>query len=202
MMKVFSEKKARARSEDSAEAAPAGGNGVAGGDRIAQGFDLLFGAHLKEQRQEIERVETEFCSQVEELRARSLEQAEILEELADKVDAAVERENDEHRRRKSVESELREGLCQLREFVGSAVAELHQKIEKLGSELSEQIQSQEATRTGADPEYVQDGFQQLGQGLTDLKASAIDRMELATLFAAVSRELGMVAARARGEQEE
>ena len=188
MMKVFSERRSRAFEQASANPPPRNDE-LSGNDRLAQGFELLFGTHLEQHRHALERVETELGGRLERLQNESAEQARVLVALADKAAASVEREQDAERRRRNVEAELRQALVELREAVRSSLAELHAKTDRLEQSLVEHLDAHsESLRTG-DEKRHEEAFLALEARLEALEASRVDRGSLATLLARTAREL-------------
>jgi hypothetical protein len=188
MMKVFSERRSRAFEPASASPAPRSEE-PNGNDRLAQGFELLFGTHFEQHRQALERVEAELAGRLERLQNESAEQARVLVALTDKASAAVEREQDAERRRRNVEAELRQAHVELREAVRSSLAELHARADRLERTVAEHLEAQpERDRTGED-ERREAAFLALEARLEALEANRVDRGELAALLARTAREL-------------
>jgi chromosome segregation ATPase len=191
---MFAEKSRRARqSEALADEEPrplAPPAGAAAGElpteeRLAQGFELLFGAQVGRQRLEIERIERELAARLDAAQAELARHAQRLEDLLDRSRATLERESDELRRRKGVEDELRQQLAELQARLGRTAAESGERAAALG----EQIEALLAKQPEAEAERHRALFVQLEGALARLEASKVDRAELAALFAAALRRL-------------
>ena len=188
MMKVFSERRSRAFEQASANPPPRSEE-LSGDDRLAQGFDLLFGAHLERHRLELERVEAELGGRLERLQSETAEQARVVVALADKASASVEREQDAERRRRGVEAELRQALVELREAVRSSLSELHAKADELERSLVEHLHTQHESERASEEERQQEALLALEARIETLEARGVDRGSLAELLARTAREL-------------
>jgi hypothetical protein len=186
MMKVFSER--RSRSFEPAAPAPRHEE-LRADDRLAQGFELLFGSHLEQHRHALERVETELAGRLDRLQHESAEQARALVALADKASASVEREQDGERRRRNVEAELRQTLVELREAVRSSLAELHARTERLEQGFAEHLSAQHESERAGDEKRHEEAFLALEARLEALEAGRLERSELAALLARTARDL-------------
>ena len=85
-----------------------------GAQHLSQAFDLLFGAALREQTEGFHKLEAEMGERLDSLERACLRHAETIEELNDKASAGLEREQAEYRRRKAIETDLRQKLGQVR----------------------------------------------------------------------------------------
>jgi uncharacterized coiled-coil protein SlyX len=189
MLRVFPEKKRAGDSE--AESAPASAPAESGAaHRLAQGFEILFGGALREQRAAAERFEAEIRQRLDALEHRSAGQGEALEQLGDKVRATLEREADEARRRKGAEEELRKRVGELREFVAGAIAELHEKANAIETRLREQIQAQHVAERESETEHQQRLLERLERALAEVQAHKVDRQEVAAVLSTLARKLG------------
>jgi len=188
MMKVFSERRSRAFEQASASPPPRHDE-LSGNDRLAQGFELLFGTHLEQHRHALERVETELTGRLDRLQHESAEQARVLVALADKASATVEREQDAERRRRNLEAELRQTLVELREAVRSSLAELHARTERLEQGFAEHLQAQPESERAGEAKRHEEAFLALEARLEALEASRVERAELAALLARTARDL-------------
>jgi chromosome segregation ATPase len=157
-MKVFAEKSSKARKIGNEPVAAHAAASSPGEDRLAQGFELLFGAHIKEQRQELEREHSALTDQIGVLEGAAAKHADSIEELQDKARATLEREQGEYRRRKAIDDELRQMISELRTLVTTTVAELHDRTARLEGSVLE------------------------------LKTSKLDRSELAGFFATLAQQ--------------
>lgn len=193
-MRMFAEKSRRARlNEALAIEEPRPIEPLAGAaagelpteERLAQGFELLFGAQVGRQRLEIERIEKELAARLDAVQAELAKHAQGLEDLRDRSKATLERESDEMRRRKGVEGELRTHVAELQARLGRAVAETGERTAALG----EQVEALLAKQPAPEAEHNQALFVQLEEALTRLEASKVDRGELAALFAAALHRL-------------
>jgi hypothetical protein len=188
MMKVFSERRSRAFEPASATPPPRNDE-LSGNDRLAQGFELLFGTHLEQHRQALERVETELTGRLDSLQHESAEQARVLVALTDKASASVEREQDAERRRKNVEAELRQALVELREAVRSSFAELHARADRLEQSLVEHLDAHSESLRAGDDKRHEEALIAFEARLEALEAGRVDRGSLAALLARTAREL-------------
>jgi chromosome segregation ATPase len=188
MMKVFSERRSRAFEPASATPPPRNDE-LSGNDRLAQGFELLFGTHLEQHRHALERVETELTGRLDSLQHESAEQARVLVALTDKASASVEREQDAERRRKNVEAELRQALVELREAVRSSFAELHARADRLEQSLVEHLDAHSESLRAGDDKRHEEALIAFEARLEALEAGRVDRGSLAALLARTAREL-------------
>ena len=188
MMKVFSERRSRAFEQASASPPPRSEE-LSSDDRLAQGFDLLFGAHLEKHRLELERVEAELGGRLDRLQNETAEQARVVVALADKASASVEREQDAERRRKGVEAELRQALVELREAVRSSLSELHAKTSELERSVVEHLRAQHESERAGEEQRQQEALLALEARIETLEARSVDRGSLAELLARAVREL-------------
>jgi hypothetical protein len=154
-------------------------------ERLARGFELLFGAQVGRQRLESERIERELGARLDAVQAELEKHAQCLDDLLDRARATLERESDELRRRKGVEGELRTQVAELQARLGRAVAETGERTAALG----EQVEALLAKQPEAEAERHQTLFVQLEEALARLEASKVDRGELAALFEAALRRL-------------
>ncbi|MDX1385720.1 MAG: hypothetical protein R3190_18860 [Thermoanaerobaculia bacterium] len=190
MLRVFSDKKNGQSKEEpevtTNEATPP--TSEVGDDRIAQGFELLFGSHLKESRSQIDKLEAETTDRLDSLEKASIRHAEALEDLADKSRAALVREDDEYRRRKAVEADLREKIGQVRAAISQTADEIGEKISQLGRTLRDEIE----TLRGAGPSDQLNSQQRLIEELFEelalVKANFVEREKIAETFAALARD--------------
>ncbi len=189
MMKVFSERRSRAF-EQAGATPPPRGEDLTGEDRLAKGFELLFGANLEQHRLELERVEAELAGRLERVQSESAGHSTALGALADKASASLEREHDEHRRRKAVEAELRQTLVELREAVRSSLSELHAKTSQLERSLVEHLHAQHESERAGEEKRQQEALLAFEARLAELEASRLDRGELAALLSRTARDLG------------
>ena len=187
-MKVFAEKSHKARrvaEEPAAAQAPAGSEGV---DRFAQGFELLFGAHIKQQRADLEREHSALTQRLAALEQQTASHQQAVEELNDKARATLEREQSEYRRRKNIDDELRQMISELRTLVTTTVAELHDRTARLeGSVLEELKAAREADSTEQTVRH-EELFGRLETTLAELREQKLDRHELAGFFAGLAKQ--------------
>lgn len=189
MMKVFSERRSRAF-EPAGESPAPRPHELSGDDRLAKGFELLFGAHVDRHRSELERVEAELGARLDALHAGSADHERVLVALSDKASASLEREQDAERRRRAMEGELRQALVELRETLRSSLAELHAKTDRLEQSLVEHLHAQHANERSDERMRQHEALLALEARLAALEAGRVDRTELATLFARTAHELG------------
>jgi chromosome segregation ATPase len=186
-MKVFTEKSSKARkvAEESVVAqAPAS----PGEDRLAQGFELLFGEHIKQQREDLERDHSTLMDRLGALEGGIAKHSDSIEELQDKARATLEREQGEYRRRKTIDDELRQMISELRTLVTTTVAELHDRTARLeGSVLEELKLARDAESTEQTTRH-EELFSHLEETLVELKTSKLDRSELAGFFATLAQQ--------------
>ncbi|MEN8183328.1 MAG: hypothetical protein ABFS46_12420 [Myxococcota bacterium] len=185
-MKVFAEIKNKARKEAAGAGVPVA-NGSSSEDRLAQGFELLFGAHIQEQRAQLEQAHTGMTGRLAALEAHAEAQVASIEELTDKARASLERDQSEYLRRKGVEQELRQSITELRAFLTTAIAELHEKTARTESNILEQLESARNTQSATSTEHDEALFRHLEETLADLKATKMDRGELATVLLTLAK---------------
>jgi hypothetical protein len=190
MLRVFSDKNNGQSKEEpevtTNEATPP--TSEAGDDRIAQGFELLFGSHLKESRGQLEKLEAETTDRLDSLEKASIRHAEALEDLADKSRASLVREDDEYRRRKAVEADLREKIGQVRAAISQTADEIGDKINQLSRTLRDEIE----TLRGAGPSDQLNNQQRLIEELFEeialVKANFVERDKIAESFATLAKD--------------
>jgi hypothetical protein len=190
MLRVFSDKNNGQSKEEpevtTNEATPP--TSEAGDDRIAQGFELLFGSHLKESRGQLEKLEAETTDRLDSLEKASIRHAEALEDLADKSRASLVREDDEYRRRKAVEADLREKIGQVRAAISQTADEIGDKINHLSRTLRDEIE----TLRGAGPSDQLNNQQRLIEELFEeialVKANFVERDKIAESFATLAKD--------------
>lgn len=187
-MKVFAEKSNKARKvadEHVAAQAPAGSPGE---DRLAQGFELLFGAHIKQQREDLERDQSALTGRLGALEATVEKQSDGIDELQDKARATLEREQGEYRRRKAIDDELRQMISELRTLVTTTVAELHDRTARLEGSVLEELKAARDAQSTEQTTHHEELFSHLEETLAELKASKLDRSELAGFFTALAQK--------------
>lgn len=193
MLRVFSDKHNGGQSKEepvtSDEATSTKGDGTSD-DRIAQGFELLFGSHLKQSRGHIEKLEAETTDRLDSLEKASIRHAEGLEDLADKSRAALVREDDEYRRRKAVEADLREKIGQVRAAVSQSADEISAQLNQLHRTLRDEIEALRGAGAGEQLKNQQRLIEELFEEIALVKASFVDRRKLAERFAALAKEFG------------
>jgi hypothetical protein len=191
MLRVFSDKNNGHSKEEpkvtTNEATPPPGES-AGDDRIAQGFELLFGSHLKESRSQIDKLEAETTDRLDSLEKASIRHAEALEDLADKSRAALVREDDEYRRRKAVEADLREKVAQVRAAISETADEITEKISQLGRTFRDEIETLRGAGPGDQLKNQQRLIEELFEELALVKANFVDRAKLAERFSNLAKE--------------
>jgi hypothetical protein len=188
MMKVFSERRSRAF-EPASESPPSRPHELSGDDRLAKGFELLFGAQLERHRSELERVEAELGSRLDGLHNGSAEHERVLVALSDKASASLEREQDAERRRRTMEGELRQTLVELREALRSSLSELHAKTDRLEQSLAEHLSAQHANERSGEQMRQHEALLALAARLESLEADKLDRADLAAYLARAAREI-------------
>jgi hypothetical protein len=188
MMKVFSERRSRAF-EPASESPPPRPHELSGDDRLAKGFELLFGAQLERHRSELERVEAELGSRLDGLHNGSAEHERVLVALSDKASASLEREQDAERRRRAMEGELRQTLVELREALRSSLSELHAKTDRLEQSLVEHLNAQHANERSGEQMRQHEALLALAARLETLEAGKLDRADLAACLARAAREI-------------
>lgn len=157
-------------------------------DRIAQGFELLFGSHLKDHRDRLEKIDAETTDRLDSLEKASIRHAEALEDLADKSRAALVREDDEYRRRKAVEADLREKIGQLRASIQQTGDEINEKIAQFGRGLRDEIEALRGTGESDQLKQQQRLIEELFEELALVKANFVDRSKFAEFFATLAKE--------------
>ena len=188
MMKVFSERRSRAFEPVGESPAPRP-HDLSGDDRLAKGFELLFGAHLERHRSELERVEAELGARLDALHGGSAEHERVLVALSDKASASLEREQDAERRRKAMEGELRQALGELREAVRSSLSELHARADRLEQGLVEHLHAQHTSEHPGEQKRQHEALLALEARLATLEAGRLDRADLAAYLARAAREI-------------
>ena len=156
-----------------------------GAQHLSQAFDLLFGAALREQTQGFHKLEAEVGDRLDGVERACLRHAETIEELNDKSSAALEREQAEYRRRKAIETDLRQKLGQMRVALDKAIEETTQGIARIREDL-------DAVRGAQAPDQL-DRHQQLIQEVVEeialLKSSFVDRATLSNRIERLAREI-------------
>jgi uncharacterized coiled-coil protein SlyX len=190
MMKIFSETRSKVTqdAEASGTAQPADAEASPQEDRLAQGIELLFGHHLREQREEIQRVEADLGERLDGLKKESARQGQAIELLADKVTAGLERERGELQRRKGVEAELHKRINEFSEMVSGALSDLNERT----AELERRFEAFTAERPTGGEEVLarhEETLRQLGHGLAELQTGVLARQELAAQLAALASRL-------------
>jgi len=190
MMKIFSETRNKVSDEPTGEHTPEAVHPEAAPqpDRLAQGIDLLFGSHLREQRAELEALEARLSGGLALLQEESTQRAQALESLNDKAQATLEREKSEQVRRKAAESALHQRINEFSEMVTGSIGQLHERNSQLEKSLGELLEQREAGSSEA-VERHEAILTQLTQGIAHLKANTVDRKELAGLLAALAMRL-------------
>ncbi len=193
MLRVFSDKHNGGQSKEepvtSNEVTSTKGD-VTSDDRIAQGFELLFGSHLKQSRGHIEKLEAETIDRLDSLEKASIRHAEGLEDLADKSRAALVREDDEYRRRKAVEADLREKIGQVRAAISQSADAISEQLNQLHRTLRDEIEALRGAGAGEQLKSQQRLIEELFEEIALVKASFVDRRKLAERFAALAKEFG------------
>jgi hypothetical protein len=159
------------------------------GDQLAQGFDLLFGKHLREQSSRIDRLDAETSDMLACLEKQALRQADSLDQLIDKSRAALEREQGEYRRRRKVEADMAEKLGQLRAAMENAIGELRTKADQTQRMVEEAVGALQHPQGAADLESQQELLDEHSAGISRLLLDKVDRKELAGLLTEVVLEL-------------
>jgi hypothetical protein len=187
-MKVFAEKSQKARKvaeEPAAAKAPAS---KAGEDRLAQGFELLFGAHIKQQHADFEREHSALTERLGALEQTAVQHTDAVEELQDKARATLEREQGEYRRRKSIDEELRQMIGELRTLVTTTVAELHDRTARLEGSVLEELKAARDVESTEQTTRYEELFGHLEETLAELKTQKLDRSELAGFFSGLAQK--------------
>ena len=187
-MKVFTEKSSRARKLASEPLAAHGPASSPSEDRLAQGFELLFGAHIKEQRQDLEREQSALTDRLGVLEGAAAKHSDSIEELQDKCRATLEREQGEYRRRKAIDDELRQMISELRTLVTTTVAELHDRTARLEGSMLEELKSARDAQSTEQTTQHEELFRHLEETLAELKTSKLDRSELAGFFTTLAQQ--------------
>jgi len=190
MLRVFSDKGngESKNAPDTTAAAQAAQSEAPSDDRIAQGFELLFGNHLKDSRDQLDRLDAETKDRLDSLEKASIRHAESLEDLSDKSRAALVREDDEYRRRKAVEADLREKIGQLRASIAQTNEELTEKIGQLGRGLRDEIEALRHAGPSDQLKQQQRLIEELFEEIALVKASFVDRTKLSERFASLANE--------------
>jgi len=156
-----------------------------GAQQLSQAFDLLFGAALREQTQGFHKLEAEVGDRLDSLERACLRHAETIEELNDKASAALEREQAEYRRRKAIETDMRQKLGQLRASADKVVEETAQGMARFREDL-------EAFRATQAPDQLERHHQLIQEMLEELaliKSSFVDRATLSNRIERLAREI-------------
>ena len=187
-MKVFAEKSSKARKVAQEPLAAQARVGNPGEDRFSQGFELLFGAHIKQQRQDLERDQAALMDRLGALEGPMAKYTDSIEDLQDKARATLEREQDEYRRRKALDDELRQMISELRTLVTTTVAELHDRTARLEDSVLEELKSARDAQSTEQTTQHEELFSHLEETLAELKTSKLDRSELAGFFATLAQQ--------------
>lgn len=190
MLRVFSDKN-NGQSKEEPEVTTKEGTPTAneaGDDRIAQGFELLFGSHLKESRGQLEKLEAETTDRLDSLEKASIRHAEALEDLADKSRASLVREDDEYRRRKAVEADLREKIGQVRAAISQTADEITEKINQLSRTFRDEIETLRGAGPGDQLKSQQRLIEELFEELALVKANFAEKAKIAETFATLARD--------------
>jgi hypothetical protein len=189
MLRVFSDKGGDSRNAPQNKAAEqAAPSAPPPDDRIAQGFELLFGNHLKESRTQLERLDAEARDRLDSLEKASIRHSESIEDLSDKSRAALVREDDEYRRRKAVEADLREKIGQLRASIAQTSEELTDKIAQIGRTVRDEVETLRGAGPSDQIQQQQRLIEELFEEIALMKATFVDRAKLSERFAGLARE--------------
>ncbi len=190
MLRVFSDK-GNGDSKNAPEMTAAeqtAQSGPPSDDRIAQGFELLFGNHLQDSRAQLDRLDAETKDRLDSLEKASIRHAESLEDLSDKTRASLVREDDEYRRRKAVEADLREKIGQLRASIAQANEELTDRISQLGRGIRDEMETLRGTGPSDQLTQQQRLIEELFEEIALVKANFVDRAKLSERFASLAKE--------------
>jgi hypothetical protein len=158
-------------------------------DRVTQGLDLLLGERFTEFRGEIARLEAEVDDRLSGLERHSIAQSTVHDELADKGQAALQREYAEYKRRKNVEAELRERLARLRSSIEESAKESRERSDILVRKVDEQLMAFHGVLRAFEEKQQDNDLDDIRQQLDGLAIGKVDRTELADLLAASARRL-------------
>jgi chromosome segregation ATPase len=187
-MKVFAEKSQKARKVAEEPTAAQAPTSHAGEDRLAKGFELLFGAHIQEQRADLEREHSALTERLGALERTAAQHTDAVEELQDKARATLEREQGEYRRRKGIDDELRQMIVELRTLVTTTVAELHDRTARLEGSVLEELKAARDAESTEQTTRHEELFGHLEETLAELKSQKLDRSELAGFFTALAHQ--------------
>lgn len=155
------------------------------GDRVSQGFELIFGDVLERQKHALERMEAEVGDRLEYLERDANHKNEALAALQDRANASLEREDGELRRRRSVEGELRESFARLVAKIDESFDEIRTRLDEVERSTAQQIADLRST----DSERDRRGLEQLRKAVGRLAATKLDRSDLVNILTSASREL-------------
>lgn len=141
-------------------------------NRFSEGFELLFGRCFQKLGDQIDRIEAVASNRLDSVEKAVLRQEDCLGDLTDKSGAALERENDEYKRRKSAEDEFRLEVARLRASLESAVDAIEAK-----GEIFERLN---------EPSKA---FEELLRRFEALEANSVGRSELANLFGSAAQRI-------------
>jgi hypothetical protein len=158
-------------------------------DRVTQGLDLLFGEQFADVRGHIARLDAEVADRLSGLESHSIAQSAVHDELADKGQAALQREYAEYKRRKNVEAELRERVARLRSSVEESVEKSQERYDILVRKIDEQLKTVHCVLRAFEEKQQETDLDDIRQQLDVLAIGKIDRTELADLFAASAGRL-------------
>lgn len=187
MIRVFSEKREPAAEEVTHTGNghdTNGQNGQNGTGRLAEGFELLFGEHLREH---LERAEAGIMDRLARLETEAARQADVVEELIDKARATLQREEDEYRRRRAVEAEIHQALTDARAGSTESTAELRARAERIEQRLEEDLEAVRELQRGFHLES-RERLDDVREQLSRLESAKVERTQLAVLLSNAARE--------------
>jgi len=158
-------------------------------DRLSQGLELLFGERFAEFRRHIERLEVEGEHRLAGLERQSLAQGMLLDELSDKARGALEREQAEYKRRKAVESQLRERGARHRAVMESVLEESRQRSERFEKQITEQLEAFRGALRSLEDQQQKLGLPEIHRQISRLAAAKLERSELAEQLSALARRV-------------
>jgi hypothetical protein len=174
-------------------ASGAGADAIARENELSKVRDLLFGPQIREQRDEIHRLEDQLVRQGTTLR-------EILEDLGKNLgtlerlvrcesNTALERCNTESRERKTAVDVIGKRVDEMGHQFDAKLAEIDERTRRGERELRDHLLSQTKLLSDAITQHHEDAVRLVNEGMRDLRASKVDRAALAAILVQVGMRL-------------
>ena len=159
-------------------------------DDLAKVQELLFGRQLREQRDELDRLEAHIVQRTNCLRGAMVESAGALESvLMDAKRELHERCNAESGERKDLGEALAKSLREFEHSVDARFAALEERSIRAERELRDQLTSQCRLLRDAMAQTHETAMKFAREGLVELKASRVDRKALSSLLSKLAKDV-------------